>query len=346
MSEETNPQGGVEEQSVNSAAGLIENLMDADFQIGDEPVEKKTPESKTDAPEDEDVDPEDETDEPEDSEGEDGEDPDVDPEDEEDEEPETDNLFTIKVNGKESQVTRDELVKGYQREADYTQKTQALSAERKDLETELGSVRAERVKYAEALQNMDQNADADLKKYQETDWESLKEEDPEEYRNQRDDFRELQNAKKEIAAEKQALIEKSQKEHNDQRMKIAKEQSSKLLEHFPAWKKDKAKAKTGMERISRYATEKIGYTVDQVNSILDHRHLLILDKARRYDAYMKADPSKNKLKKAGKFIAPGSTGKGKSATGSKATKISKAQIQKAAETGSVKDAAKAIESFL
>lgn len=43
-------------------------------------------------------------------------------------------LFVVKVDGEEIEVTRDELLKGYSRQQDYTKKTQALAAERERLQ--------------------------------------------------------------------------------------------------------------------------------------------------------------------------------------------------------------------
>lgn len=44
-----------------------------------------------------------------------------------------DDLFVVKVDGSEIEVTRDELLAGYSRQADYTKKTQELAHERKEL---------------------------------------------------------------------------------------------------------------------------------------------------------------------------------------------------------------------
>lgn len=44
--------------------------------------------------------------------------------------------YTVKINGEESTVTLDELRNGYQRQADYTNKTKALAEERKTVEAE------------------------------------------------------------------------------------------------------------------------------------------------------------------------------------------------------------------
>jgi len=42
--------------------------------------------------------------------------------------------YTVKIDGQEVPVTLDELLKGYQRQQDYTKKTQALAAERNELQ--------------------------------------------------------------------------------------------------------------------------------------------------------------------------------------------------------------------
>ena len=47
-------------------------------------------------------------------------------------------VYTVRVNGQDVDVTLDEALRGYQRESDYTQKTQQLAEQRKQLgQTEL-----------------------------------------------------------------------------------------------------------------------------------------------------------------------------------------------------------------
>ena len=53
------------------------------------------------------------------------------------EEVEEPNTFTVKVNGKEVEVTQDELLQGYSRTSDYMQKTRVLSEQRKQIDDEL-----------------------------------------------------------------------------------------------------------------------------------------------------------------------------------------------------------------
>ena len=64
--------------------------------------------------------------------------------DEDTEEQEQPQVFSVKVDGKEVEVTLDELQKGYSRTQDYTRKTQQIAEARKQTEAELQAVRAER----------------------------------------------------------------------------------------------------------------------------------------------------------------------------------------------------------
>jgi len=50
--------------------------------------------------------------------------------------------YTVKVDGAESEVTLSELQQGYQRQADYTRKTQELASERQRLELDEAIVSA------------------------------------------------------------------------------------------------------------------------------------------------------------------------------------------------------------
>ena len=68
---------------------------------------------------------------------------------------EEDLKYTIKVDGKDYEVGIDELKSGYQRQADYTRKSQALAEQRKETEqiqSERQQLEQERQMYANGLQ--------------------------------------------------------------------------------------------------------------------------------------------------------------------------------------------------
>ena len=80
-------------------------------------------------------------------------------------------VYTVRVNGEDVDVTLDEALKGYQRESDYTRKTQQLAEQRKQLEaeqSEFQTVQAETARlrdaYGQTLQQLQQQRRTALKK--------------------------------------------------------------------------------------------------------------------------------------------------------------------------------------
>ena len=103
-------------------------------------------------------------------------------EDEAEEEPE---VYAVKVDGEELEVSLDELVQGYSRHSDYTRKTQELASQRDQMAqmqqqwaSEISQAQAERQQYMEAIGQFVQQSMAGLEQYSNVDWESLREEDP------------------------------------------------------------------------------------------------------------------------------------------------------------------------
>ena len=93
-------------------------------------------------------------------------------------------VFTVKVDGKEVEVTLDELQKGYSRTQDYTRKTQQIAEVRKQTEAELQAVRAEREQYAQLLSALE--AQVQQATQPNIDWDRLYQEDPIEWVRQRE----------------------------------------------------------------------------------------------------------------------------------------------------------------
>ena len=124
------------------------------------------------------------------------------------EEGEQPQVFTVKVDGKEVEVTLDELQKGYSRTQDYTRKTQQIAEARKQTEAELQEVRAEREQYAQLLGAL--QAQVQQAAQPNIDWDRLYNEDPIEWVRQREVMRENQEKAAAIQSEQQRLAQLSQ----------------------------------------------------------------------------------------------------------------------------------------
>jgi len=257
-------------------------------------------------------------------------------ESEESEEQEQPQTFTVKVDGKEVDVTLDELQKGYSRTQDYTRKTQQIAEVRKQVEQETQAVRAERQQYAQllgALQAQLQSSEPQV------DLERLYNEDPIEWVRQKEVLRERQEKAYAIQAEQQRLSYVGQQEQQRAMQEHLESQKDALLAALPEWK-DPKKAKAEKALVLESA-KSVGFSDDDLKSVYDHRLVLLLRKAAMYDQMVsKRQGIKPVVNNGPRPAKPGAAGRVSTTTESTRAK------QRLAKTGRVDDAASAIELLL
>lgn len=258
-------------------------------------------------------------------------------ENEESEEEEKPQVFTVKVDGKEVEVTLDELQKGYSRTQDYTRKTQQIAEVRKQTEAELQAVRAEREQYAQLLGALE--AQIQQAAQPNIDWDRLYQEDPIEWVRQRELMRENQEKNAAIQSEKQRLSQLSQQEQLQQRNQILQQEQEALIAAIPEWK-DPKKAAAEKAMLVQFG-QKAGFSPDELKNVVDHRAVVMLRKAALYDQMMsKRGQIKPVTNNGPKPAKPGAAGRVSSNT-----EAMRAQ-QRLAKTGRVDDAADAIYKLL
>ena len=317
--------------TVNQAAQSFASMLDT--QEGVDTGAEVQPEEEQSEPESEEVEsaePQDEAEEPsEEVEGED---------EEAEEQPHKEEKFVVKVDGKEIEVPKDELIRGYQREADYTRKTQKLAEERKFVESEFQQVRGERETYAQVLGQLQQK----LQEFEppEPDWNRLEVEDPTEYARQWTSHQRRQQQKFAVQAEQMRLNQLREVEMQKQINTVLAQETAILKEKIPEWTSPE-KAKAEGKALLEYG-QQLGFSEQELNTITDSRALLALHKAWKYDQMMSKRPEfQAKIKKAPKMATPGSTG----SVSSKSSDINNAK-KRLAQTGSVRDAASLFEKFI
>lgn len=246
-------------------------------------------------------------------------------------------VFTVKIDGKEVEVTLDELQKGYSRTQDYTRKTQQVAEMRKQTEAELQAIRAEREQYAQLLGALSEQVKAAAEP--QIDWDRLYQEDPIEYVRQREVMRENREKAAAIQAEQQRLSEIAQQEQVKQLQEVKAKESQALLEAIPSWK-DPAKAKAEKTMLVEFG-QKMGFTPQELGNIYDHRVVLALRKAALYDQMQaKRQGIKPVTNNGPKPAKPGAAGRVSQMSDAARAK------QRLAKTGRVDDAASAIELML
>ena len=265
-----------------------------------------------------------------------------DEEEEEEEEP----LFTVTANGEEIEVTYDELLKGYSRQSDYTRKTQELSSLRQEYERgaqqyaqSLPELENLKQQYSQALGSMISDSMAGLERFN-IDWNALREEDREEYLVKREEYREAQDQirgfQERKAAEDQSLQAESQRNYQN----LVVQEHQRMTEQVPEWAEKESRSKLASD-IKNYASSK-GFTEQELSSLVDHRYLLTLMKAMKYDGLQESDIKAKKVKNKPKVIR---SGKGKEKTNDSKRKQA-AKMKRLQQTGRVDDAALLMEDFV
>ena len=249
--------------------------------------------------------------------------------------------YRVKVDGQEYDVTQDELVKGYQREADYTKKTQTLAEQRKAVEAERGAVeQAKQLRdtYAQRLQIIEQALRSQTPS---EDLDALKEVDPIGYA-----VKVAENSEKEkqlyaIRSEQARIAQMQQSEQTQHLQQVVASEAEKLTKFLPEYA-DPDKGEQVRSNIKKYA-ESVGFSSDELSKVYDSRAVLTLYKAMQYDKLMsnKGEVTK-KVGQAPKMVKAG-VGKAMGSMEAEQTKRMKQQLR---SSGKVSDAAKLFEKYI
>ena len=301
-----------------------------------EDVEESTEETQDEPLEEEVLEDESEEDESEEEESE---------EDEVEEEPD---VYAVKVDGEELEVSLDELVQGYSRHSDYTRKTQELASQRDQMAqmqqqwaSEISQAQAERQQYMEAIGQFVQQSMVGLEQYASVDWESLREEDPIAFVTKKEEFRDAQERVRQAQAQQGVEAEKQKQEFAKIKQMALQEEHKKLVAAVPEWNEPEKRGELAKE-LSSYALSQ-GFKQEELQELIDHRSLIVLMKAQKYDALQNSDVKAKKIKNKPKVIRAGK-GTNKKADSQKAKRI--ASMKRLKESGHVDDSVSLFEDFV
>ena len=299
--------------TVDDAAAQIEALMEPK---GDpEGVETQEPEASQE-----------ETEEVEDSE---------DQAQEEPEQPEEQPTYRVKVAGEEVEVSLDELVKGYSREADYSRKTMALGEEAKAFKAEADAVRAERAQYATLLGQLEAQLVPEIS---EQDLEWLRVNNRAEYAIQLHERQAAREQRANLQAERNRVLglnDADEGKAHQEHIKSVLTELPKLVPEFA----DPAKQQAAAQELQTFLSRE-GYTPDEIKWA-SARDLSVVWKASKYDQLMAKKPAAVERVQAVRTSRPGAG----TSQPSKVTELTRSK-QRLAKTGRVEDAAAAIERML
>lgn len=248
-------------------------------------------------------------------------------------------------------VTAKEARLGYLRQADYTRKTQALSEERGQTVQAREKAVGEIQKVQEALEDVEVVL---AQMAGDPPDPRLRAQDPGEYAAQVADWQNRQHVIQAIRQRRQQEQQKLQTLQAEQARDIVAEEQRKLAEKLPEWNDPQIRQKE-LDQIANHFMGEYGYTPQDLSSVTDHRAMVIMRKAMLYDQLQAkgqetlADPPKGKVQKSKPRPKPKGTKVARGKDGRFARDRKKAlqeQSARLSETGSVQDAARAIETLL
>lgn len=241
------------------------------------------------------------------------------------EEPE---LYKVKVQGEELEVTLEDLRSGYMMGADYTKKSQDLSAQREEISNKQQEL-ALKLEDAQALLKIE------MEDFDSDDMKELKEYDPERFYEKK----ELLEGKVKRFNELKEEVQKHQRETYQQQLQ---REGELLLQAIPEWL-DQSVAQREVDMINKYWSD-IGLTEQDINSpaLQDHRLIKISRDAARYAALQTSKPATKKVPPKTKSTKPASAND---------IQVSKNTAQqqrynRVKKTGNMKDAQAAIKDIL
>jgi len=219
------------------------------------------------------------------------------------EEESQENLYTVKVDGEEVEITLDEALNGYQRQQTFTKRSQEIAEQRKAAEKEAAQAKEARDYYAQQLDVLAQQIQQTIP--QEPDWVALaKEVTAEEYNAIRAEYDNRQANLAKVEQERQAVAQQQAAEQEKMLHEHLRAQRSDMLNRIPQWKDDDVRNKERLE-VVEYARN-IGFSEQEVSQATDARAVELLYKAMQWDNLQRKKPTaKKRTRQAPKMAKAG-----------------------------------------
>lgn len=247
-------------------------------------------------------------------------------------------------------VTAKEARAGYLRQADYTRKNQALAEERNETIQARTQALGEIQKVAEALE------DAEVVFSQmagNPPDPRLRASDPGEYAAQVAEYQQRQQVIQAIRQRRVQEQQKAQRLQQENLQDIMREENRRLQERVPEWR-DADVRQRELQQIADHFQREYGYTPEELGQVQDHRAMAIMRKAMMYDQLqaegvetLESKPEGKRTKKKSRPKPKGRKNAPRDRKGRYAKdrdKVLSEQSARLSETGSVFDAAAAIET--
>lgn len=259
-------------------------------------------------------------------------------EESDDEQSESGETFTVQVDGEEITVPLDELISGYQRQSSFSKKSQELAEQREAFHTEQETLRQTYHQYNEVLSQLQQQMEAAMQPAN-LDWDALEKQDPVQWLKLKELERQRASEIQAVMAERQRMQAVMQQEQSQKLQEHLAVQKSLMLEKIPEWADSDVQAEEQRKLVE--FGKQVGFSDQELDTLYDHRALIVLRDAMRYNELTNGE----KITEAKSKIGSAKGGSKKTARQTRSRK-QKAQRQKLRKTGKIEDAASLMGQIL
>jgi len=254
-------------------------------------------------------------------------------------------LYAVTVDGNTAEVPLDELISGYQRQATFTKRNQELASEREILDQERQrlapheqALMQERQEYVGVLQQLRQQIEAAAQP-PDIDWARLEKEDPVQWLRLRELQRERQGQLQAVQTEQVRMQEILADKNSEELQTRLTSERTMVLEKIPEWSDPELQADEQRKLLEYGKT--LGFSEEELGQVYDHRALVALRNAWRYEELTNG----TKVKAAKSKIGSAPTAH-KGTSRRALSRKQRAQRSKLRKTGKVHDAAAIFEEML
>ena len=241
-------------------------------------------------------------------------------------------LHTVTVDGKEHEVSLEDLTQSYSFRAHNTRKSQELAEAQREVEAASATGRESREIYAQRLKQVEQ-ALATIYP-QEPDWDTLETEDPTRFATESAKWARHEKKVTALRAEQRRVDDEAIADQLQQFETYKAGEAKQMMEAIPEWE-DGDILLAEQKKLYAYALDTVGFSDEEINAIVDHRAVVALRKAMLFDELQARG---RKVRKKGQKIATLKPGIRRRRVKKAGAKRLGAARQRLSETGSVKDA--------
>ena len=188
--------------------------------------------------------------------------------------------FTVTIDGKPEQVPLDELIAGYHRYSTYTKKSQELARERQGFGDEQQALRQMHQQYSGVLNQLEQQMQA-ANRPPNMDWDALERENPVQWLKLKELERQRAGEIQAVQAERMRMQQLFASENSKKLQERLAVEQSLMLEKIPEWADGNLQADEQRKLVE--FGRAVGYNDDELNKLYDHRALIVLRDAMRYN---------------------------------------------------------------